>query len=69
MPPIRLTDFANDLYLVLDTLYLHQIEVGGERYVPLSQQEVGALAGCSRPKINHLMKVLTDNGYITSYHQ
>ena len=67
MPPIRLTDFANDLYLVLDTLYTHQIEVGGESYVPLSQQEIAALVGCSRPKINHLMKGLTDSGYIASY--
>ena len=69
MIPVHLTDFANDLYLVLEILNTHQIEVEGERYVPLSQQEIAALADCSRPKINQLMKELVDHGYVQVYHK
>jgi len=69
MIPVHLTDFANDLYLILEILNTHQIEVEGESYVPLSQQEIAALANCSRPKINHMMKELMDHGYVKFYHK
>lgn len=69
MIPVHLTDFANDLYRVLEILDTHQIEMEGESYIPLSQQDIANLAGCSRPKINQLMKELTDHGYVQAYHK
>ena len=67
MIPVHLTDFANDLYLVLEILDTYQLAMGSESYISLSQQDIANLANCSRPKINQLMKELTDRGYVQAY--
>ena len=60
----KLTDFSNDLYLVLKTLYTHQVKVGDDIYVPLTQQEIADIMGISRVKLNHLLNDLIDGNYV-----
>ena len=62
----NLESFANDKYLILKILYKHQLRVGDNMFVPLSQQEIATIAECSKPKINKRMQELSQEGYITS---
>lgn len=64
---VKLTDFSNDKYLVLKALFDHQVQVGSETYVPLSQSEIAVVVGFAKPKTNQLMQELVSEGYITLY--
>lgn len=65
---MKLTEFANDLYFVLQTLYTHQVKVGDDTYVPLTQQEIADIIGISRVKLNHLLNELIEKGYVQMHH-
>ena len=66
--PINLKDFSNDLYVVLNALYSHQVKVGDDTYVPLTQQEIADIIGFSRVKLNHLLHELILKGYVDLHH-
>lgn len=64
---MSLESFVNDKFKILDLLYKHKIEVRGESYTSLSQQEIANLIHFSKQKTNKLMKELMDEGYIDNY--
>lgn len=64
---VNLTDFSNDKYVVLKTLFEHQLRVGDTSFIPLSQQEVSIIVGFSKPKTNLLMKELIADGYVSFF--
>ena len=44
--------FTNDRYLVLKTLYGHQIEINNTEICPITQQEIADSLGCSKAKVS-----------------
>lgn len=63
----KLEFFMNDRYLVLRTLYGHQIEINNAEICPITQQEIADALGCSKAKVNMLLNELIDNGYVQTY--
>lgn len=63
----KLEFFMNDRYLVLKTLYGHQIEINNAEICPITQQEIADALGCSKAKVNMLLNELIDNGYVQIY--
>ena len=59
--------FTNDRYLVLKTLYEHQIEINNSEICPITQQEIADAIGCSKARINLVLNELIDNGYVKIY--
>ena len=47
--------FTNDRYLVLKTLYEHQIEINNAEICPITQQEIADSLGCSKAKVNMVL--------------
>ena len=63
----KLEFFTNDRYLVLKTLYEHQIEINNSEICPITQQEIADAIGCSKAKINMVLNELIDNSYVKIY--
>ena len=61
---VKMTDFANDKYIVLKAVFDHQAQIGNETFAPLSQTQVAEIVGFAKPKTNQLMQQLTNGGYI-----
>ena len=59
--------FTNDRYLVLKTLYEHQIEINNAEICPITQQEIADSLGCSKAKVNMVLNELIDSGYVQIY--
>ena len=59
--------FTNDRYLVLKTLYEHQIEINNAEICAITQQEIADALGCSKAKVNMVLNELIDNGYVQIY--
>lgn len=59
--------FTNDRYLLLKTLYEHQIEINQAEICPITQQEITDALGRSKAKVNMVLNELFDNGYIQIY--
>ena len=59
--------FTNDRYLILKTLYEHQIEINNAEICPITQQEIADGLGCSKAKVNMVLNELIDNGYAQIY--
>ncbi len=59
--------FTNDRYLVLKTLYEHQIEINNAKICPITQQEIADALGCSKAKVNMVLNELIDNSYVQIY--
>lgn len=59
--------FVNDKFKVLSILYSHRIEVNGDSYTSLSQQEIANLINFSKQKTNRLVRELMEEGFIDSY--
>lgn len=62
-----LEQFANDKYKLLLFLSKKQIDIAGNCYISLSQQEIADGIGFSKLKTNNLIKDLKDLGCLTSY--
>lgn len=60
----QLEYFGNDKYKVLKILGNNQIEINGENYVPLSQQEIADIAHFSKLKTNKIINELIDVGCV-----
>ena len=63
----KLEFFTNNRYLVLKTLYEHQIEINNAEICPITQQEIADALGCSKEKVNMVLNELIDNGYVQIY--
>lgn len=63
----HLRSFMNEKYIVLHTFYTHELRVGEEVYVPISQEELASLVGISRPKVSQIIQDLLEDGYIATY--
>lgn len=50
--------FVNDRYLVLKTLYEHQIEINDTKICPITQQEIADALGFSKTKVNNILNEL-----------
>ncbi len=59
--------FTNDRYLVLKTLYEHQIEINNAEICSITQQEIADALGCSKAKVNMVLNELIDNSYVQIY--
>ena len=62
-----LEQFANDKYKLLHFLSTMQVDIAGNSYVSLSQQEIADGVGFSKLKTNGLIKELKALGCLTSY--
>ena len=56
--------FMNGRMKVLQIIYQHQINVEGNSFCPLNQQEIAELVPCSKLKANQIIRELIDEGYI-----
>lgn len=56
--------FTNDRYLVLKTLYEHQIEINNAEICPITQQEIADALGRNKAKVNMVLNELIDNCYV-----
>ncbi|GFI24230.1 hypothetical protein IMSAGC011_03026 [Lachnospiraceae bacterium] len=63
----KLEFFTSDRYLVLKTLYEHQIEINNAKICPITQQEMTDALGCSKAKVNMVLNELVDNSYVQIY--
>ena len=62
-----LEQFANDKYKLLYFLSTKQIDIAGNSYISLSQQEIADGVGFSKLKTNGLIKELKALGCLASY--
>ena len=56
--------FTNDKYKILDCMQKRQIDIFGNRFVPLSQREISDITGIAYKTVNSSVKALKDHGYI-----
>ena len=63
----KLEFFTNNRYLVLKTLYEHQIEINNADICPITQQEIADALGCSKAKVNMVLNELIHNDYVQIY--
>ena len=56
--------FMNDRMKVLQIINQYQINVEGNSFCPLNQQEIADLVPCSKLKANQIIRELIDAGYI-----
>jgi len=56
--------FTNDRYKVLDCMRQRQIDISGNKFVPLSQREIACMTGIAYKTVNTIIRILKDNGYI-----
>lgn len=65
----RLLDPNERVALCLTTLYHPLLYPGTERTLPVSQEEIGHLAGLSRPRVNYALKILENAGLLRVEHR
>lgn len=59
--------FLNDKFIILKTLYLHQIDINGVMLCPITQQELADIIGCSKAKINSVLNELMEKEFVKMY--
>lgn len=64
---MELNYFLNDKYSILKLLYDNQLEVKGNVYISLSQQEIADLAHFSKLKTNKIINELKELEFVTIY--
>lgn len=57
--------FVTEYYKVLKLIYSHQVELAGEIYSPVTQEEIGKELGFSKVKANSIVKELIEKEFIT----
>lgn len=62
-----LENFSNERYLILKLLREHQVNIKGESYISLSQQEIADIAHFSKSKTNRILHELISIGCIINY--
>lgn len=62
-----LEPFANDRFKVLKSLQDNQIEVKGQYYIALSQQEIADINHMSKLKTNRIIRELMDGHFLINY--
>ena len=56
--------FTNDRFKILHCMSERQIEVAGDVFVPLSQQQIADITEISKKTVNMIIKELKENSYI-----
>ena len=56
--------FTNDRFKILFCMAERQIDVAGDIFVPLSQQQIADITEISKKTVNVIIKELKENGYI-----
>lgn len=51
-------------YKVLEAVYDNQVNIGGNGFCPLSQEEIALVVSCNRMTVNTILKELRRDGYI-----
>ena len=64
---MKLTYFLNNRYELLKLLYDNQLEVKGDTYISLSQQEIADIAHFSKLKTNKIINELKDLDFVVPY--
>ncbi|NFI83070.1 hypothetical protein FDA36_02655 [Clostridium botulinum] len=64
---MNLTYFLNDRYELLKLLYDNQLNIKGDIYISLSQQEIADIAHFSKLKTNKIINELKDLEFIVPY--
>ncbi|MDF2844262.1 MAG: hypothetical protein K0R00_2688 [Herbinix sp.] len=59
--------FVNDRYIVLKSLYEHQIDINGVMICPITQQELADNMGFSKAKVNLILNELITNQFVQFY--
>jgi predicted transcriptional regulator len=59
--------FLNDKFIILKTLYAHQIDINGVMLCPITQQELADIIGCSKAKINSVLNELMEKEFVQMY--
>lgn len=67
MVEFTLEPFANDTFRLLKSLKENQVEVKGDYYIPLSQQEIADINHMSKLKTNRLLRDLIEGDYVCPY--
>lgn len=60
----ELSNFFNEKMKVMIVINEHLIEVDGEKFCPLNQNEIASLIPCGKVKANQIIKELIKEGYI-----
>lgn len=60
----NIKDFINDKMKVLLVINEHLVDIEGIKMCPLNQNELANEIGCSKVKVNGLLRELIDSGYI-----
>lgn len=53
-------------YKVLEAVYDNQVNISGDGFCPLSQEEIASIVSCNRMTVNTILKELRRDGYIVS---
>ena len=67
MVEFTLEPFANDTFRLLKSLKENQVEVKGDYYISLSQQEIADINHMSKLKTNRLLRDLIEGEYVCPY--
>lgn len=67
MVEFTLEPFANDSFRLLKSMKENQVEVKGDYYIPLSQQEIADINHMSKLKTNRLLRDLIEGDYVCPY--
>lgn len=60
----KISEFINDKMILLLVINNHLVDVDGIKICPLNQEELASNVGCSKVKVNNLLKELIEGGYI-----
>lgn len=55
---------GNDKYKILECLYKRQVQIGNDKIIKLSQEEIGKIVGLSKAKVNSIINELKNNNYL-----
>jgi DNA-binding IclR family transcriptional regulator len=57
-------NFINEKMKVLLVISENSMEIDGVKVCPLNQQEIANQVPCGKPKVNQIIRELTDEGYV-----
>lgn len=57
-------NFINEKMKVLLVINENSMEIDGVKVCPLNQQEIANQVPCGKPKVNQIIRELTDEGYV-----
>lgn len=64
---MKLEEFANDKYKILNVIFDNEIQVNNDTYTNLNQQEIADIVKFSKKKVNILLNELIGDGFIEKF--